>query len=146
MTTLHPLHQTLVGPIGPQIFARASLDVSPLPLHLSLRSQFHHQYPTHHHPMQAESVALPHRYMHNAPLLPQSNCAILHCHQFSHVQRQTPWNHTRPTTALFTLPPIHPPLHCPTPPSSRSLMANFCLFSTVPMKFWNLFLPAQQID
>ncbi len=156
ISILHQLHQTLVGSLGPQqphlsIFVRASPDRPDACLSrppLSLRSHFRPQYPTHHHPTQTESVALPHHYMRNAPLLPPSNCATLHSHRSSHVllSRPTPWNHIHPTTALFTLPPIRLSLHCRAPPSSHSLMANFYLFSTVPLRSWNLFLLAQQTD
>lgn len=149
VSILHPLHQTLVG-LPRLSIVRASPDRPDACLSrppLSLRSQFR-RHPTHHHPTQTESVALPHHYMRNAPLLPPSNCATLHTPQSSHVllSRPTPWNHIRPTTAPFTLPPIHPPPHYSAPPSSHSLMANFYPFSTVPMRSWNLFLPAQQID
>jgi hypothetical protein len=150
---LHRLHQTRPGPVGHQlphlpifVWARPhKLDDSLSRPPLSLRSR---QFPTHHHPTQTESVVLPLHYMRNAPLLPPSNYATLHSHQSSHVllSRQTPSNHIRPTTALFTLPPIHPPLHYPAPPSSHYLMVNSYLFSTVPMRSWNLFLPAQQTD
>lgn len=151
VSILHPPHQTLVGPVGPQpphlfIFVRADACLSRPPL--SLRSPSRRQYPTRHHPMQAEGVALPHHYMRNAPRLPPSNCATLHSRRSSRLllSRLMPWNHIRHTTALCTLPPIHPPLHYPPLPFSHSLMANFYPFSTVPMRSWNLFLQPQQID
>lgn len=152
---LRPIHQTLAGPVGLQpphlpisIWASPDRpDDSPSRPPLSHRSRFRQQCPTHHHLTQTESVALPRHYMRNALLLPRSNYATLHSHQSSHVlSRQTPWNHIRPIAALYTLPPNHPSHRYPTPPSSHSLMANFYLFSTVPMRSWNSFLPAQQTD